>query len=199
LEGADAPSRLRFRRYDIDRLSRSRTAAYHLLNENRRQLCIPLEQDFAVVDLYDTDKTTAAEFGFGRLPREVVVEYAWSEDVALQGPEFGSFEGRRVPLLCGGTLVFDERGNVLSFMRKPGTARLTDPTKPCKQDQEEGELRRKLLLEHVAGRVGRGWVRSVDREGIGSLGMATEPVAAWEVDGALQLEMIPHMRHLDDE
>ena len=45
-----------FYAYDIDQVTRSRTDAYHFLNNNRRELCIPAEQDIAVVDLYQTNK-----------------------------------------------------------------------------------------------------------------------------------------------
>ncbi len=76
--GGEELNRLRFYAYDIERMSRSRTDAYHFLNENRRQLCIPAEQDITVVDLYQSDKMTIGE---RKLPQEVVLQYAWREDV----------------------------------------------------------------------------------------------------------------------
>jgi len=97
-----------FHRYDIDRASRSRTAAYLFLHENRERLKIPAEQDFRVVDLYDTDKEVEAR---RRLPREIIVEYLWSEDVVLDGPRFGKWQGKMLPLLCGGTLVCGTSGS----------------------------------------------------------------------------------------
>ena len=43
---------------------------------------IPAQQDIVVVDLYDNDKMgVAAE----RLPREIVLEYLWEEEVLAPG------------------------------------------------------------------------------------------------------------------
>lgn len=133
----ESSERLNFYAYDIERLSRSRTDAYLFLNENRRQLCIPADQDFNVVDLYQTDKLA---WGAGRLAREIVVQYVWREDVELEGREFGIAQGRRVPLWCGGTLVFDERGNILSWQHKPGMGK------------QEGGARRRAYSEAVRAR-----------------------------------------------
>ena len=41
-----------------------------------------MEQDISVVDLYQTDKTV---MGGGKLPREIVIQYVWREDVELKG------------------------------------------------------------------------------------------------------------------
>ncbi len=99
----------------------SRTAAYHFLNDNRDRLDIPAKQDFEIADLYYTDKVVA---GFRKLPREIVLEYVWKEDVLLKGNEFGRLQNRNFSLLCGGTLVFDERGNILYWSKKEGTKRV---------------------------------------------------------------------------
>ena len=72
--------RMDFVYHDIEHVSRSRTAAYYFLSDNRRLLHIPAHQDVRVVDLYDTNKYGAAA---ERLPREVVLEYAWQEEVLL--------------------------------------------------------------------------------------------------------------------
>jgi hypothetical protein len=73
--------RIDFVYHDIDRVSRSRTAAYYFLNDNRRILNIPAHQDLQVVDLYDNTKFGAAA---ERLPREIVLEYTWQETVVNQ-------------------------------------------------------------------------------------------------------------------
>ena len=109
---------------------------------------------------YQTDKTI---MGVGKLHREVVLQYAWREDVQLQGGQFGSLEGELVPLLCGGTLVFDGRGNVRSWIRKPGasTQRVLKATRRrayCQQEQEKGKEREKQLLRYLASRVAGGYV-----------------------------------------
>ena len=36
-----------------------------------------------------------------------------------------SYDGETVALQCGGTLVFDDRGNLLSWFHKPGTEHIT--------------------------------------------------------------------------
>lgn len=132
--------RLNFYAYDIERLSRSRTDAYHFLNENRRQLCIPPDQDFSVVDLYQTDKMA---WGAGRLAREIVVQYLWREEVEL--------DLRRVPLWCGGTLVFDDRGNILSWQHKPGVGEQEGSARRrayCEEARARGEERKQQLLAY---------------------------------------------------
>ena len=37
----------------------------------------------------------------------------------------GNLNGQAIALQCGGTLVFDERGNLLSWFNKPGTEHIT--------------------------------------------------------------------------
>ena len=37
------------------------------------------------------------------------------------GPQFGQFDGKTTTMLCGGTLVFDDNGNVLAWAMKPGS------------------------------------------------------------------------------
>jgi hypothetical protein len=185
-----APRKLEFRRYDVQRLSSSRTAAYLFLHENRKQLCIPPGQDFVVADLYDTSKETRVAGERYRLPREIIVEYVWREDVPLQGRQFGRLAEKKVSLLCGGTLVFDSRGNVLSFVRKPGTGPVTNG-----QDQEMGERRRERLLAYVAGLVRRGRIRLVDEHGAEDLEDVKSAVVARQMGSTLRLEVPPHLRH----
>ncbi len=120
----------RFVYHDIERLSSSRTAAYYFLSDNRDLLHIPAHQDVRVVDLYDNRKLgVAAE----HLPREVVLEYGWQEEVLLEndhaaGLDFGKWKGKTFDLDCGGTLVFDGRGNLMSWLRKPGIEHISTDT-----------------------------------------------------------------------
>ncbi len=127
--------------HDIENVSRSRTAAYYFLNDNRKALRIPYNRDITVVDLYDTNKYGAAA---ERQPREIVVEFIWQEPVLLQnqagGRTFGNLNEKTISLLCGGTLVFNDRGNLLSWFRKPGTEQL-DP------ENEKKYLERKKAWE----------------------------------------------------
>jgi hypothetical protein len=189
-----------FYAYDIDRVSRSRTDAYHFLHENRRQLCIPADQDISVVDLYRTDKTV---IGGGKLPREIVLQYVWREDVPLKGPEFGPLDGEMMPLLCGGTLIFDERGNVLHWVRKPGSGAQKvsagRPRKYCGEERAKGLRRRKQLIEYVARNAGGGFVGLADPGRPDEIDARPPMVAHRAEDGSLRLQTTPHLRHWAEE
>ena len=194
--------------HDIARVSRSRTAAYYFLSDNRNVLHIPAHQDVQVVDLYDTNKYgVAAE----RLPREVVLEYVWGEQVTLEndpdkGLDFGKWHGKTVTLGCGGTLVFDDRGNLLSWFRKPGTQHMTaaegsdirnrleawqaDPENANKptihemaklDDLQVGQRRKEALSNYVASLVRRRLVGEPSPEN--RFGLGLQPVVAIESDG----------------
>ena len=180
-EEPDPPA---FRRYDVGYISSSRTAAYHFLHENRGALRIPQEQDLAV-DVYSASKLRR---GWRRLPREIILQYVWREDVELDERRFGPLKGQTVALLCGGTLVFDECGNFLHWARKPGTQ--------VAKDREEGERRRQQLLDCIASQAERGMLGLTDAAEMDRLGMWT-PVVGRRVDGGLRLEMAPrlHSRH----
>jgi hypothetical protein len=190
---------LYFYPYEIDRISRSRTDAYHFLHQNRRQLCIPANQDIFVADLYRTDKTV---IGGGRLPREVVLQYAWRENVRLRGNRFGQLDGETVTMMCGGTLIFDDRGNVLHWTRKPGSGAQKVSAgrcrKYCKAEREKGQQRREQFLDYVASRVESGLVRQVDSNKA-EADTHTPIVARRAEDGTLQLEIAPHLRHWTEE
>ena len=196
LEDETRPDRLRFHRYEIERLSSSRTAAYSFLNENRRHLCIPPDQDIFVADLYATDKLME---DLTRRPREIVIEYVWREDVELKGARFGGLQGQRASLLCGGTLVFDGRGNLLYWTRKPGTGKLpkeTSRTPAYRQDeQERGMQRRQQLLDYVADLVAADRLGMVEEGAAGALDIWQPAVAGRRVGGTLRLEVAPHLRH----
>ena len=206
--------------HDIGRLSRSRTAAYYFLSDNRKVLRIPAHQDIVVVDLYDNNKFGAAA---ERLPGEVVLEYTWQEEVQLQGERFGQWNGKAVNLVCGGTLVFDERGNLLSWFRKPGTQHLAesnaqalrgrlaawnaDPVQANKKnrltkqelaelaDLEQGEQRIATLLDYIAAATRRGLVGEPQPANPFMDGL--KPVVAIEAGGVVRFEMTPHLRKSD--
>lgn len=213
---------LRFIYHDIGRVSRSRTAAYYFLSDNRETLRIPPHQDVIVVDLYDNNKYGAAA---ERLPREVVLEYAWQEQVLLKDdPEknlsFGDWNRKIFDLDCGGTLVFDDRGNLLSWFRKPGTEHITemdgqdikarktawenDPKgakKPTKQelgelaDLEEGRKRKAAVKAYLSALIQRGLVGVPQPEKRFKDGV--QPVLAIEDNGIVRFETTPHLRKSD--
>jgi hypothetical protein len=164
-------------RHDFDILSASSTGAYYFLHDNRGRLGIPANQDVEVVGLYRTSKW---DVGRERLPRELVLEYVWREPVALDLSRHGSLQGHQASLLCGGTLVFDEYGNAVSWSHK---GRLND----------WGDPRRELLRDHVAGLVESGAVALVEgREAALSMG---PPVAARQTSAGLSFEAAPHLRN----
>jgi hypothetical protein len=191
---------LYFYPFDIGRVSRSRTDAYHFLNQNRRQLCIPAGQDISVVDLYQTDKTVIGE---GRLPREIVLQYAWREDVELKGADYGRLEGEVASLLCGGTLIFDGRGNVRSWIRKPGSGvqKVSGGRvrRYCKEERDKGMERREQLLAYLARRVAGGYIGLAEDAGPDEVDARPPVVAGRGEDGTLRLEVTPHLRHWNEE
>jgi hypothetical protein len=213
--------------HDIARVSRSRTAAYYFLSDNREMLRIPPHQDLHVVDLYDNSKYGAAA---ERLPREIVLEYLWGEEVKLvndpeQGLSFGRWNGKTYNLDCGGTIVFDGRGNLLSWFRKPGTEHITeaaerailernaawdeDPLlakknkvkRPTKlelgqlADLEEGRRRKATLKKYLAALIRRGLVGEPPKGA--RFGDGLQPVAAMEEGGVVRFETTPHLRKSD--
>lgn len=219
--------RMQFTYHDIGRVSRSRTAAYYFLNDNRDILHIPSHQDVKIVDLYDNSKYGAAA---ERLPREIVLEYLWQEQVELiNDPDkdlsFGRWNGKTYNLDCGGTLVFDGRGNLLSWFRKPGTEHLAeaeatfilerklgweeDPEqakekklkKPTKlelarlADLYVGQERKTALLNYLAAMIRRGLVGEPGPEN--QIGEGLSPVVAVEDAGVVQFEAAPHLRKSD--
>jgi hypothetical protein len=187
--------------HDIGHISRSRAAAYRFLDDNRVDLFIPNNQDIIVADLYDANKNTRLR---RRLPRQIILEYVWREDVSLDGPQFGSFNGQTTTMLCGGTLVFDERGNVLSWSRKPGT-QLDEGKKKKKaeieraEENERGKLRREALLQEIARQVGLGRIGLTQPSDKGVLGTRMHPISAQKVNGTIKMEISPHLSLSEDE
>ncbi|MEA2562464.1 MAG: hypothetical protein QOH06_3968 [Acidobacteriota bacterium] len=164
--------------YDLAEASRSRSAAYHLVHDNRELLGIPPERDFVIIDLYDCNRMRP---GAERLPRQIIIEYLWREDVKLEEERFGRLQGETVHLLCGGTLVFDDRNNLRWWTAKHG------------RGNPEGEKRRAELLDHIASIVGNRRLTLADDSEGGMLTGHPAAVVARRVGGALRLETAPHL------
>lgn len=179
--------------HDIDSISRSRASAYRFLNDNREELFIPHNEDFIVSDLYDCNKYTREA---RRLPRQIVLTYTWREDVPAVGSQFGRFNGKNISMQCGGTLVFDENGNILSWARKPGTHK---PGKRWQAEAEEGVRRRDEMLANVAGQIQRGRIGLANT----AVGTRIPPLVAEENGKAIRFRLSPHMHlsegHEDEE
>jgi hypothetical protein len=185
--------------HDIDQLSRSRAAAYRFLDDNRDELLIPTMQDIVVADLYDANKLTREG---NRLPRQIVLEYIWREHVPLKGRQYGKFNGQSATMLCGGTLVFDETGTLLSWMRKPGTAgrtlrlgklRGTKLDKAWADEVEEGQQRRDDLLRSAAAELAAGRLGVVAGSDKGLLGTRLPPVTAERERDVVTFRLSPHL------
>lgn len=179
--------------HDIDEISRSRAAAYRFLDDNRNELLIPFAQDIVVADLYDAQKLTRQA---RRLPRQVILVYIWREDVKLEGDRFGEYGGASTTMLCGGTLVFDANGNVLSWLRKPGTQGGSGNN--WQADLIAGTKRRSDLLENLARRIAAGHVGAALGSSQGMLGSHVPPLSVRQENGTLRFELSPHL-HLSGE
>ncbi len=177
--------------HDIGDISRSRAAAYRFLDDNRDDLFIPAHQDVIVADLYDANKLTREG---RRLPRQVILEYIWREGVTLEGDRFGEYSGQTTTMLCGGTVVFDDNGSVLSWARKPGTEGARGGrSRRWSEEIAAGALRREAFLADLAKRIRAGHVGAVLGSSKGMLGSRVPPLTVRREDGALRFELSPHL------
>jgi len=184
----------------IESISRSRGRAYRFLHENRRSLFIPAKYDIAIAGLYHADKLpyTSGQLNVDLvLRRETVLEYLWREDVRLEGPRFGRLNGHSTTMPCGGTLVFDEDGNVLSWLRKPGSEYHEGPL--GRTEAEMGQERREEFLNHIATQVEQGRLGLIGSEDVAYLHRWMPPVTAQLVDGTLRFISSPHSQIGSDE
>lgn len=189
--------------HNIDNISRSRAAAYRFLDDNREALLIPANQDLLVADLYDAKKRGRQNVP---LPRQIVVQYVWREEVLLDGERFGEYIGRHTTMLCGGTLVFDENGIALAWAVKPGSLPYggkRDRGGKVKQIWNEavaeGAARRQDLLDGIARQIALGRVGSIVGTEKGLMGSHIPPVTA-ELDGdsRVRFQISPHMNLSQD-
>jgi hypothetical protein len=93
------------------------------------------------------------------------LEYLWREPMEL-GDDCGELRGRTVHLLCGGTMVFHDNGNLVSWLPKPGS-----------EDPVLGAWRRSDLLAHVAAKVRSGALGLLTADEFDQLGLLAPPVA----------------------
>ncbi len=189
---------------DIGGISRSRAAAYRFLDDNRQELLIPANRDFFIADLYDASKCGRER---ARLPRQIILEYVWREDVLLEGQRFGQFDGRWTSMLCGGTIVFNDNGNVLAWAMKPGSlpyggkrVRGGIVAERWESAVAEGTARRQELLDNLAGQIAAGQVGAVIGSAKGLLGAAVPPLIAEGEDGdQVRFRLSPHLHLSHDE
>lgn len=182
----------------MDSLSRSRAAAYRFLDDNREYLLIPASRDFFVADLYEARKRGRQNL---MMSRQIVLQYAWREEVELSGAQFGKYDGKTTWLLCGGTLVFDDNGTVLSWMMKPGSEPYGRPTGRGKRTQrwaaavEEGTARRSAFLQNLADQIAEGEVGVAIETAKGFIGASVPLVIADEdeEENRVRFRLAPHL------
>ena len=182
--------------HPVDRLRSSRAAAYRFLDDNREELFLPKDRDILVSDLYTARKEDRQR---QRLGPQTILEYTWREEVPLEGSGFGEYQGSRTSLLCGGTLVFDDEGAVISWARKPGSQ--ADPGTTSEaglQEQGEGLARRAAFLGSLEQRLTRGQVATPQSCERGLLGSHMPPFTVHQDGGELRFELTPHMNLSDD-
>lgn len=188
-------------RHSLDDISRA--GASRFLDDNREDLLIPASRDFFVADLYDVKKRSRQNLP---LPRQIVLQYAWREEVPLDGPQFGRFAGRITTMLCGGTLVFNENGNLLSWMHKPGSEpyggkrpRRGKTAEEWAKAVQEGAARKAALLELLAAQIAVGRIGTLLGSPNGLMASMVPPMIA-EGDGELvRFQRSPHLHLSGDE
>jgi hypothetical protein len=188
--------------HDIDEISRSHAAAYRFLDDNREDLLIPASQDVIVAGLYDTKKLARQRLP---LPRQIVLQYVWREDVPLNGPEFGPYNGKSTTMLCGGTLVFASNGNVLSWTIKSGSApyggkrsRTGKVADRWAAAAAEGAARRQELTTTIAALIASGRAGAILGSPNGILATHVPPVIVESEGDAVRFHLAPHL-HLSEE
>ena len=184
--------------HDIDDISRSKSKAYEFLNDNRSKLFIPLHQDIIIADLYASNKLTRQG---RRLSRQIIIAYLWREEVLLGGDAYEEFNGERTSMLCGGTLVFDDNGSLLSWSRKPGVE-CTDldmgKNKKWADEIAVGEQRKSYFLENLKKRIAFGEIGASLGSSKGMVGSLIPPLTVDKKDGLLKFQLSPHLRLNDD-
>ncbi|WP_142783821.1 gluzincin family metallopeptidase [Changchengzhania lutea] len=179
--------------HDIGRIARSRAAAYDFLNDNRKALFIPRHQNLIVSDLYDSNKFSRSGL---KLPRQIILEYIWKEEHILNHWRYEEFNNEKIEILCGGTLVFDQNGTVISWFRKPGTTLEHEIEKPKKnqiEEFEDGKLRKKELLSALSKRIQRGAIGMSLGGEIGLLESHISSLQVTRANGTLKFGIAPHI------
>ncbi|MCL5428325.1 MAG: serine protease [Chloroflexi bacterium] len=173
--------------YPISTIMSSKAAAYRFLNDNRSQLFIPPHHDIVVSGLYTAWLSGRPPQRMGNLH---VVEYVWEEEHLLEGAKFGKLEGKTVSLPCGGTLVYDQVGNLLFWINKPGT-----------EFEQDGEGQRRLLdlFTYIEKISGAGMLAlAQDAAAIFTSGLVP-PVLVHQAGDALSFSLTPHLSLSEDK
>ena len=150
--------------------------AYRFLDRHRKLFGIPYDANISVCGVYRTQKHSKSGY---RPPREHIIEFTWNEDVELRGRNFKTLDGTRIPLWCGGTLVFDSSSNFLHLSLVQST-----------------ERRKRDLKSYVAYLVRTGSLAVAPAfSAIGTPGTGLATVLASVKQGQARLSRISAMRH----
>jgi len=175
--------------YSVNDIGRSRATAYMFLNDNRRKFNIPANQDFEIIDLYDSQKST----NDGRLlPKQTILQYLWKEEVELKGKQFGEFNGEQTTISCGGTIVFDENNVILFWTHKPGMQGDEE------NDNLQGKRRRQAFQKNISHRISAGHIGAIIGSGKGLLGSLIPQMTVEKKMGHLDFRLSPHFKLNDD-
>jgi hypothetical protein len=181
--------------HDVDGIASSPANAYRFLDDNRSKLFIPPNADVTVADLCTAQKLTRQA---RRLPTQILLQYVWREDVALEGPQFERFDGEVTSLLCGGTLALNQNGEMLAWARKPGSQPAGDGARAA-EEYTKGTARRTAFLEALARRIRTGRIGDALGGEHGLLAKSIRPLTPRTIDGSLRFELSPHFGIRDDE
>ncbi len=174
--------------HPIDAIAASRGGAYRFLDDNRAKLFIPFNADIEVLEIVRANKYARD----GRaLPEQIVLQYLWREELVLDGKRFGRFAGARTTMLCGATMVLDQNGNLIHWVRKPGGAGVGD-SKAQIAEQAEGVRRRTEMLDTIAARVASGSIGETIGGELGLVEHASPPFGVEQVDGTIRFTRAPH-------
>ncbi|HVQ68575.1 MAG TPA: serine protease [Bradyrhizobium sp.] len=180
--------------HSVDSIAASRGGAYRFLDDNRAKLFIPLSADIDVPEIVRANKRTRDGLP---MPQQTIVQYLWREELVLEGKRFGRFAGESTTMLCGATMVLDQNGNMIHWVRKPGTADV-GKSKAALAEQADGLRRRKEILDVIAARIAAGMIGESVGSEFGLLPRATPPFTVEHVDGKLRFGLAPHFS-LDDD
>ena len=180
--------------HDIDTIGASRGGAYRFLDDNRADLFIPPNADLIITEIVRAKKLTTES---RQLPDQIVVQYIWREDVALEGERFGRFAGERTSMLCGATLVLDQNGNQIHWARKPGSEELGNSPEQ-RAERNAGRKRREEFLDALAARIKSGMIGETVGGELGLLARAIPPFGFNRVDGEVRFQLSPHFAIHDD-
>ena len=183
-------------------IAASRANAYRFLDDNRRDLFIPFAADVVVTDAAMAQKLTVSA---RRLPKQLLLQYIWREDVRARRPAVRPVRRARRPACCAAaTLALDIDGNVLSWQRKPGTLPLVEGPRrksgPRRTRSKAGKARREAFLDALAARIAAGRIGdSVAGSAIGLLEKSIAPMTSYTVDGTVRFGLSPHIGIRSDE